>query len=144
MRKPRVLYIIAVIPLTVAVTLLIQSVQFVLPSWFQAVNDVNFLTGNLYLDILSLVILGPIAEEFIFRSLMLGRLKDNVHVTASIIIHGLIFGIMHPSSPGWMLMAFLISIYYGILFIKSKSVITSIMAHMTSNAMSVIFYLIFK
>ena len=102
------------------------------------------------LKILSMVVLAPIAEELIFRALLLHKLKQwkiNQHV--AIIIQGLIFVALHSaafqitlSSNIGKAQIFTDAVLFGYAMYHTKSVYTPIVMHATGNSVAVIEQLI--
>lgn len=81
-------------------------------------------------------ILGPIAEEFIFRSAILGyMLRNGVNAKLAIIISALIFGIIHLN-PAQIPYAFLIGVIFGVIYYKTRNIILTVILHIVINSSS--------
>ena len=99
--------------------------------------------ANIYLQIATAVILGPIVEELIFRGLMYIRLKRMFGGVVAALVTGLIFGIYHMNiSQG--IYAFIFS--YAAIFVyeKYKNICAPIIFHMAANGISVLVSFLFK
>ena len=82
-------------------------------------------------------LLSPLAEELLFRKIMLGSMLKYGQIKA-LIISGLFFGIMH-GNPFQFMYAFPLGIILGWIYIKSKGNITaSFLFHAAINTSSVI------
>lgn len=93
--------------------------------------------ANIYIQIATAVILGPIVEELIFRGLMYIRLKRMFGGAVAALVTGLIFGIYHMNiSQG--IYAFIFS--YAAIFVyeKYKNICAPIIFHMAANGVSVL------
>lgn len=76
------------------------------------------------------VIAAPIAEEFIFRGILMNRLYNKYGLIKSIIFSSLVFFVMHIN-PNPMLLC--LGISCSILVYKYKSLMPSIILHMCNN-----------
>ncbi|MGI6621883.1 MAG: CPBP family intramembrane glutamic endopeptidase [Acetivibrionales bacterium] len=82
--------------------------------------------------ILSVIILGPIIEEIIFRGLVINELKGKMPLIIVIIIQALIFGVIHGN---WLQIAYaaIIGILLGFVAIWTRSVWPSVLIHISMN-----------
>ena len=96
---------------------------------------------NLYSFIL-LIIITPIAEEFIFRDFILKRLMNSKNVIYSILASSLIFSLTHLKIQ-ILFETFILGIILGYIYYKSKNIILCIVFHFIFNLISsymVIYY----
>ena len=105
----------------------------------EAINR-SVLYKNYTYAIVSMILIGPICEEIIFR-LAIGKVIDNKYVY--IIISGLIFGYMHIMGAKGL--EYLYIIPYGVLgmsfaalYKKTNNIISTISMHMLHNLICVI------
>lgn len=97
-------------------------------------GDTTKVTVNL---LFKTAFIAPIIEEFIFRKFMLDRFETIGKVTLGIISSSVIFGIMHPL--GILIPLFILTgVSYSLIYLKTKSLIITIILHMVNN-FSVIF-----
>ncbi|MGN0675018.1 MAG: lysostaphin resistance A-like protein [Oscillospiraceae bacterium] len=82
-------------------------------------------------DVFSSVFLAPIAEELIYRGVVL-RCSAKISQRFAIFFSAFIFGIMH-GNPYQFILGFLIGIPLAIITIKTGSLIPAIICHMTNN-----------
>lgn len=78
---------------------------------------------------INICFIGPIAEEFIFRGLLLKRLSTKLNLLISAIITNLLFGIFHSDIIGAFVFGFVLSI----LYIKTSNFLISISLHVLNN-----------
>ena len=83
--------------------------------------------------ILCVCTIGPIAEELVFRGLSLRYLMKAFPVSASIVIQALLFALYHGNIVQGCY-AFLFGVIFGVIAVKSDSLIPSSLIHMITNA----------
>jgi CAAX protease family protein len=87
------------------------------------------------LDILTLVVIGPIVEEILFRGFLLNRWWEKYGLERAIIASSVAFGIMHIEFIGGTIFGLVLSR----LYVKTRSLIGPILIHMSNNAIVVLF-----
>ena len=87
------------------------------------------------LETISLVVVAPITEEFIFRGVLLHRLASKWNIAIAIWISSIIFGLGHPLDP---IGASLFGVVMALLYIKTKTLAVPIVAHSMNNTIVVI------
>lgn len=90
--------------------------------------------GFLAIEIITIVILAPIVEEFIFRGVILHRLIRKTSVWGGILISSLVFGFLHADFIG----AFLFGIITSLLFLRTGNLMIPILMHMINNTIAVV------
>ena len=90
---------------------------------------------SVLLRIVTVVIVGPIAEEVIFRGLFLNRLMSKMPVWGAVVISGLIFGIYHMNSVQSIIATFM-GIAIAILYVKTKSLAVCMVFHIINNGLA--------
>lgn len=83
------------------------------------------------LSFISIVLVSPIAEELIFRGILLNKLKLIVPTLFAILISSLLFASLH--SVGSIFSAFIFAICMAILYLKSENILVPIFAHFLNN-----------
>lgn len=107
-------------------------------------QDVGFNSLTTRLDLLlafaTLVIIGPIAEEVLFRGFLFGTLRKIVPVWVATVATSVLFGYVHGQ---WNLAldTFAMSIVACLLTVKSKSLWPAIILHMIKNGIA--FYVLY-
>lgn len=85
-------------------------------------------------DILTSVVLAPIAEELIFRGLILSEVS-RINERFAIVFSAVLFGLMH-GNPYQFASALIMGLVLGYSVIKTRSVMPAIAGHMTVNFMA--------
>lgn len=88
--------------------------------------------SNSALGVISVVLIIPIFEEFLFRGLIFNELKKHLNVLIAILLQGAIFALSH----GNMLQAiytFIMGIVLAIVYNKTKSILAPILLHIMYN-----------
>ena len=88
--------------------------------------------GYEYFMLLSLVILAPIVEEFVFRGVFLTRFMAKTSMWGGILISSLLFGVLHLDFVG----AFLFGIIASLLYLRTGNLLLPILLHMLNNALA--------
>ncbi|MGN1113746.1 MAG: lysostaphin resistance A-like protein [Oscillospiraceae bacterium] len=114
------------------VTLIFGSAGFTIPQSDFSVTNTD--TASIILQFLYIVILGPIAEELIYRGVILSILKP-YGKWAAVIISALFFGLMHGNIPQ-AVPAFCGAIVYGLIAVRFNSIIPTIIIHMLNNGLT--------
>ena len=82
-------------------------------------------------SLIGTILISPIAEEIIFRGIILNRLKLVISAPIAILISSLCFGILH--SYGSIISAFVFGLCMCILYIKTNNILIPILAHIMNN-----------
>lgn len=118
---------------------LMTLVRVAIPSIFEnyerITQAVSLDNGSPYLMLFLVVILGPIAEEFLFRGVIYGKLRDVFTVTQAAVISGAIFGIYHKNVVQGIYAA-LFGILLAYIFEKTQTIWGAIVMHMIFNLSS--------
>jgi ABC-type nickel/cobalt efflux system permease component RcnA len=88
----------------------------------------------LVIMLISIAIIGPIAEEFIFRGVLLHRMMKKTSMWGGIIISSILFGILHADVFG----AFIFGVIASLLYIKTRNLLIPILLHIINNSIAVI------
>lgn len=86
---------------------------------------------NPFITILITVILAPIAEEILFRKLLIDRSCRYGERTA-ILLSGILFGLFHGNLNQFAY-AFFLGMFFGFLYVKTGRILYSILLHMSVN-----------
>ena len=82
---------------------------------------------------LVMVIAAPIAEEYIFRKLLIDRVVKYGEGLA-ILLSGILFGLFHGNLNQFAY-AFVLGCFYGFIYVRTRNVIHTILMHMLTNFM---------
>ena len=112
------------------ITLLFDSNGITIPEIDFSITDRTLLT--FVLQICYVIIIGPIAEEIIFRGIVLTLLKPYGKWMA-VFFSSLLFGLMHGNLPQ-AIPAFVGALVYGVIAVQCNSVVPTILIHIMNNA----------
>ena len=82
--------------------------------------------------ILSSVIVGPIVEEILFRSILVGKLEKFNNRIVTILLASFIFAIMHSGILN-IVYTFMLGIILNTVFIKGKNLLYPLIIHSSAN-----------
>lgn len=89
--------------------------------------------------VLAICFLAPIAEEILFRGILLKGLVDKVSPLWAILLTSMLFAAIH-FSPNDTLTLFVVAIGYSILTLKARSIWPAILSHVINNSVT-LYYL---
>jgi phosphoglycolate phosphatase-like HAD superfamily hydrolase/membrane protease YdiL (CAAX protease family) len=87
---------------------------------------------SLAMQIIVIGIVGPVAEELVFRALLFRRLRDYLNPVLAILISGIAFGVYHGNFVQGIF-AGVLGILLALLYEESGTLIVPIAAHMANN-----------
>lgn len=104
------------------------------PGWFKGYGELmeKLGMGNSLASFLYVGIIGPIAEELIFRGVTLGKARRIMPFFAANILQALLFGIYHMNIIQGTY-AFAIGLYFGLVRFTFNTLKASIALHMSVN-----------
>lgn len=88
-------------------------------------------TTAAFFNFITVSFLAPVVEEFIFRGVILNRLKIRFGIKKAIILSSLVFCLLHYKLS--FLGAFFFGIVVSLLYIKSGNILVNISAHFLNN-----------
>lgn len=100
-----------------------------LDSYAQAVQGVNQ-TG--FAMFIAIVLVAPVVEEVIFRGLVLSRLNQVMPTWLALVLSALTFGVLH-GHPVWMAYASVMGLVFGLVSIRTGSILPALVMHMVFN-----------
>ena len=135
----RVIITIAVclgVSLVLQVLLNVSRIDEVFPG-YQDVANMTFVGQPLPFLILTVGIIGPIAEELLFRGLIFDRLDRYLGSRPAIFISALIFGAVHLNMVQFIY-ASIIGILFAYFYSRYRNIWIPIIAHITVNMAGVV------
>lgn len=125
-----------------AISVILSLIPFP-ESWLEMLNESSDLisSGSVFMQVLSVAIFAPIAEEIIFRACIQGSLQEGMPKWVAILVASLVFGLMH-GTPISIIYATSLGILMGWLYAKFNSIVPSLLFHFTFNLSSVILSLL--
>lgn len=94
-------------------------------------------TGNFWLQVVVLLIASPLLEEFFFRGVLYGRLKELVPPAAAAVISAAVFGLYH-GNPGQGIYGFFMGLFLAFAMERCQTVKAPILFHMAANAAALV------
>lgn len=98
-------------------------------------NSAALPNENTLLNLITIVLVGPIAEEVFFRGLIYTRLKKGMNTVAAAILSSVLFGIGHGGFI-WFFSAFVAGLAMVWIFETTGSLFAAIAVHMANNAIA--------
>ncbi len=97
----------------------------------------NFYQQELLIEIAALCVLGPLAEEIVYRGFVYQRLREKGSETLAAVCSALLFGVMHFNLVQCAY-AFVLGILLAHIVNRTGSLLTAAAAHMAANLVSVL------
>lgn len=91
------------------------------------------LTGEMWVNIIVMVMVGPVVEELLFRKVLCDRLKAYGDWT-TIIVTGLMFGVFHGNLTQGIY-AFMFGAFLAYVYLRTGNIFITIGYHITANFM---------
>ncbi len=91
--------------------------------------------------IINLIVIAPISEEIALRGIVFTR-AEKTNPIAAIVVSSLLFGLMHLTAGGVLLVlgAFIMGVMFSLIFYKTNSLPACFIAHAFANLPDFIFY----
>ena len=89
-------------------------------------------TGSV-IGVISVVVVAPIGEEFIFRGLVMNRMSRVMPGWLAVLLSAAVFGLCHGELV-WFCYAFALGALFGLIDLRAGSVLPSILGHVVFNA----------
>ena len=130
-----VIILISGIAVQVAVSMCLNLILPLFPQTFERYSALieNLVGGNVIIAVISTAVLAPIAEELIFRELMMKQLRQMFPFWFANIIQALAFGVYHMNIVQGIY-AFFLGLLFGYVASRMRSIWASIMLHGIVNA----------
>lgn len=97
----------------------------------------SLLRGNLFIQILSLAVIVPLAEELIYRGLVFTRLRKFMDVKVAMVVASVLFGVFHFNLLQGTY-AFLLSMLLICVYMRYQSIFGCVIIHSVANLVSVL------
>jgi membrane protease YdiL (CAAX protease family) len=117
---------------------LMKSLPFLEPMFesYEALSEV-IMEGNFAVTLLSVGIIGPIAEEVMFRGLIFGELRKIMPIKVALVVQAVLFGAYHLQ-PVQGAYAAVIGVLLGLVYYRSGSILAPVIVHIAVNSFSII------
>ena len=103
-------------------------------AWTESYGEAsaNIATGTV-LGVVWVAVVAPIAEEFIFRGLVMTRMSQVMPGWLAVLLSAAVFGMCHGEFV-WFCYAFVLGAFFGFIDLRTGSILPSILGHMMFNA----------
>lgn len=91
----------------------------------------NVIDGPTIIYVVDTVIIAPLVEEMFFRGYLLNKLSERYKVGTALIISTVTFSLVHLQRF-WSVI--LLGVFLSVIYVKTKSLLISIICHSTNNA----------
>ena len=98
-------------------------------------ENISGLKENLITSFIQVCVIAPVVEELLMRGFVLDTLKDKYHVAVALLVSTVLFALLHFNMVQ-TLSALVSGFILGVLYLKTKSLTSSILAHALYNLMS--------
>lgn len=119
---------------------MIDLVYYIKPEWFGSYLETMESLGmgsNSLISIVFIALIAPVAEEFIFRGVIMEKCNKIMPFAVANIVQALLFGLYHFNMVQGIY-AFFIGLCLGLVCYKLKSVYAAIILHMVVNIFGLI------
>lgn len=128
--------------LTYALLLALTRLESALPEAFQSdmqrhVRDLyRFARSRSWLTLVALAVLAGLGEELLFRALIQGALAEYLSLPLAVVLASVVFGLLHCLSPVYFLVATLLGVLLGAVYVWSGSLLLVIVWHTVYDLMA--------
>lgn len=129
--KLKIISIIKIIILGMSVAILLNLIIFNLNKLIEFTNRYNQ-KEIVWFTILSIGIIGPILEEYLFRGILYNKLKEFNNQKKSMILTGIIFALIHLEFSQ-IIYAFILNFLMIFIYEKFKTIKAPIILHISLN-----------
>ena len=114
--------------------LVIIVLTFLPAEWMENYGEASagIATGTV-VSVLSVAIVAPIVEEFIFRGLVMTRMSQVMPGWLAALLSAAVFGLCH-GEPVWVCYAFVLGAFFAFIDLRAGSILPSILGHIMFNA----------
>lgn len=118
----------------------VEGLQLLLINWLAPESSSAWMEGPVLLrdqsvvinmiNIILVVLIAPLMEEFVFRGLILQRFMRKTSAPKALILSSIFFGILHFE---FLLSATLFGIFMGLVFLKTRNLWVPVILHVANN-----------
>jgi len=84
----------------------------------------------------TMIIIGPITEEIVFRGFFYNAFKKHTNVVWATLLSALLFASGHDPQPFVYLVLFISGVIWAVIYEKTKSLIPCMVCHMLHNSLA--------
>ncbi|MFW6027661.1 MAG: CPBP family intramembrane glutamic endopeptidase [bacterium] len=83
---------------------------------------------------------GGVAEEILFRGVLIPALSLYISPWLAVVLVGIAFGLLHPVSRVYIALAALLGMFWGALLLWTGNLLVPVIAHALNNVIALMFY----
>lgn len=128
--------LVALFAIQSIITLNILFYLFMPQSWAQGASEYStaYTSGGFILNLLLVLIVGPLGEEVLMRGLMTGRLLGRLPLWFVVALPTILFGVGHAAGGmGQIIGTTITGLVFTLTFVWTNSLRTSVLAHSLNN-----------
>lgn len=92
--------------------------------------------SNTLMGALAIAVVGPLAEEVVFRGAMMGyMLRNGVKPWIAILVSAFLFGVIHLN-PVQVPFAMIVGVIFGVIYYRTGNIILTTIIHIINNSMA--------
>ena len=131
----RIIILVSVAVIAIQTGIIFPAVNAVPMPEFMKNVFLEFAGQNGVFSFITIVIAAPILEELIFRGIILDGLLKRYSPLRSILMSSILFGVVHLN-PWQFISAFIIGVFSGWVYYKTRKLTLSILIHFVNNLMA--------
>lgn len=103
-------------------------------AWRSLAQTIIGPSGAVLRDLLCMVAVAPLYEELLYRALLLSSLRDRLGEQPALLVSGGVFVALHyVYGYGWHVAYLAVALVLGLVFLRSGSIVPSLVLHAVSN-----------
>jgi len=88
----------------------------------------------------ALAIMAGIGEELLFRGVLQGGLENPLGTWWALLIASLLFGLAHALTPAYFVLATLMGVYLGLIYVWTSNLLIVIVIHALYDWLALLYY----
>lgn len=100
-------------------------------------KDFEIFAKSNFVLITVMIIIAPIAEEIVFRGIILDGFLKRYNCVIALIVSSALFGVLHANLPQGI-NAFVLGLVLGFIYLKTQSLFLCMLGHFTNNFIAII------
>lgn len=107
-----------------------------MPEWLSRAME-EMLDGNLWYNLLTMSVLAPVLEEYLFRGVILNGLKSRMAPGWAVVWSSVLFAVAHLN-PWQAVPAFVLGCFFGWVYVRTRSLWAAVLMHSFNNTLTVV------
>lgn len=117
--------------------------SYIAPKWVenQSAQSASIFGAGMVVAVIYTVFIAPVCEELVFRGLILGSLENKMPKIVAVLISAVLFSVIHLPSQIALIYTFIFGLLLGFVYLRTKSLATTIAMHAVFNASNYLLYI---